>query len=270
MIYLPLTTDKLQLVTSSAAAVDVNCNFVDAAASTLVPSGAGKQNTAISSVTTTDVLASPAASTTRTLKQMTARNKDATLSCDVTLLFNANGTTYELHKVTLLPGEALIYIEGVGFFTLKASAVLDRVLYVASDVSNSTTSFADVTGLTAALLSGKRYIINAALFHLSAATGTGANFSYNIGAAPTVSQFANISGVTNSVTAGAISLGSATARDTAITAQTTGSANVTMTALAGLIQPSADGTFAIRFSSEVAASAVTVKAGSWCEIREVR
>lgn len=128
MIYLPLTTDLIDVVTGSAATVDVNCNFIDAAASTLVPSAAGKQNTAISTATTTTVLSSPASSTTRTLKQMTIRNKDASNSTDVTVRFNANGTAFELHKETLLPGYALIYIEGIGFFLIKPSLNDNRLM----------------------------------------------------------------------------------------------------------------------------------------------
>lgn len=121
MIYLPLTTDVIDVVTGSAATVDVNANFIDAVASTLVPSAAGKQNTAITTATTTAVLSSPGTSTTRTLKQMTIRNKDAANSTDVTVRFNANGTPFELHKETLLPGYMLIYIEGIGFFLVKPS-----------------------------------------------------------------------------------------------------------------------------------------------------
>lgn len=119
MIYLPNTTDKLDLVTSAAASIDVNANYVDAAASTLAASGAGRNNTAITTATTTDILAAPASSTTRTCKQLTIRNKDAALTCDVTVRYNANGTAYELHKATLQPGWMLMYIEGIGFFTNK-------------------------------------------------------------------------------------------------------------------------------------------------------
>ena len=122
MIYLAATTDKLQIITSAAITLDVNCNYIDAATATLVVSGSGKQNTAITTATTTDILAAPGASTTRSLKQMTARNKHASLSGDVTVQFNQNATLFELHKLTLQAGESLEYIEGVGFFTLKASS----------------------------------------------------------------------------------------------------------------------------------------------------
>ena len=268
MIFLPLTTDKIELVTSAASTVDVNVNFVDAAAATLVPSAAGKQNTAIVTAATTDILASPGASTTRTLKQMTARNKDASLSNDLTVRYNANGTTYELHKVTLLAGQTLEYIEGVGFFTLKPAAGLDVLKIMPNDTTHATAAtFADITGLTQPLLSGLKYSVLTCLFHTNNASTTGSQFSYNIGAAPTAALFGNYSAVTNSVTAGVMSTGTATARDTAITAQTTGQTATGITIIGGFIQPSADGTFAMRATSEVTvASGLVVKAGSWMRL----
>lgn len=128
MIYLDATTDKLQLVTGSAATVDVQANFIDASSTTLAPSGGGNQNTAISTATTTDVLAAPASSTIRTLKQMTVRNKDASVTTDVTLVYDANGTDTQIHKETLLPGYCLIYIEGIGFFLIRPALNDNRLI----------------------------------------------------------------------------------------------------------------------------------------------
>jgi hypothetical protein len=116
MILLAATTDKLQLVTSAAVTIDVHCSYIDASSTTLVPSGGGKQNTAITTATTTDILAAPGASTLRNLKAMTVRNKHATSSCDVTVVFDQNATDFELYKCTLVPGATLEFIEGVGFF----------------------------------------------------------------------------------------------------------------------------------------------------------
>lgn len=157
MIFLAATTDKLSVITSSAATIAVQANYVDAASSTLVASGAGNQNTAISSAATTDFLAAPGASTVRTLKQATWRNKDASLSDDLTVQFNANGTLYEIHKVTLAPGDCLEYIEGVGFFTLtgNAASIIDTAGNTADVTANAadtylTGSGINVTGLLAA------------------------------------------------------------------------------------------------------------------------
>lgn len=123
MIYLTATTDKFEVVSSAAALLDVNANYIDAATSGLTPPSAGRKNTAFTTATTQDVVVAPGASTTRTLKQMTIRNKDSAVTTDVTFRLNENGTAFEIHKVTLLPGECLQYIEGVGFFELtNASA----------------------------------------------------------------------------------------------------------------------------------------------------
>jgi len=115
MIYFTATTDTLDLVTSSAAQVDVQANYIDAASSTLIPSGAGRQNTTVSSATTTTILNAPGASTTRTLKQLTVRNVSTTTTNTVGIEFDQNGTLFEIYAVTLNPGDELIYIEGLGF-----------------------------------------------------------------------------------------------------------------------------------------------------------
>lgn len=147
-------------------------------------------------------------------------------------------------------------------------ARLDLCVYVTADIQLSTTNWADITGLTSPLTAGKKYAFLAYIFHSSAATTTGAWFGVNMPAAPTTLMFGVHSGVTNSVTAGVQSIGTATARDTAATGQTTGSTGVTVTNLSGFIIPSATGTFAIRARPEVAA-AITIKLGSWLRIREV-
>ena len=117
MILLPNTTDKISLISSAAGDLDVVCSYAEFNSS-FVLSGLGRQVTNITSATTTDILGSPGASTTRNLKQMTCRNVHATVANDVTIQYNANGTLYELHKVTLQPGDMLEFVEGVGFFVL--------------------------------------------------------------------------------------------------------------------------------------------------------
>jgi hypothetical protein len=109
---LPNTTDKVQLVTSAAQNVDVSVHYGDYASGSVT---LGRQLTAISTATITDILAGPASSTVRKVKALTARNKGSA-NDDVTVVYDANGTDYELYKTTLKPGEVLQYIEGVGFF----------------------------------------------------------------------------------------------------------------------------------------------------------
>jgi hypothetical protein len=127
MLQLVGNTDKLQLVTGSAATVDVVCSYMDGtAAAPLVVQGdtSGTQLTAITTATTTDILGTPAASELRRVLFMTVRNKHATTSTDVTVVLDRSGTDYELYKVALAPGETLEYIDGTGFYELAASPVV--------------------------------------------------------------------------------------------------------------------------------------------------
>jgi plastocyanin len=118
MILLTDTNDKLQVITSATTDLDVVISYADMSSSTFAVSGLGKQLTTITTATTTDVLAAPAASTVRNMKQLTARNAHATIAVDVTVQYNDNATVYELHKVTLQPGDCLEFVEGIGFYTL--------------------------------------------------------------------------------------------------------------------------------------------------------
>lgn len=117
MLILADTNDKIQVTTSAAVTVDVHATFADLSGTTVTP---GKQNTAITTATTTDIVASPAASTYRTVQSLFIRNKHASSPVDVTVIYDDNATDYELHKETLNAGEALEYLEGVGFFRLGA------------------------------------------------------------------------------------------------------------------------------------------------------
>lgn len=272
MLLLTATTDLIRIITSAACDVDVVANYVERNQSTFVVGADGRQATNITTATTTTVVGSPGATTSRNVKTVHIRNAHASTSVDVMVTLELTGpVVYELHKVTLLAGEALEYVEGVGFFVLANASGLDRKLIVAADVTNATTAFADVTGLTCPLLSGKHYNFQAMLIHRTDATTTGARFGVNIGAVPTQLAVHGESQITSSVTAAAQGQSAmVTARDTAIVVETTGPGAVNMLCMMyGWIQPSADGIFAIRCQSEVAvANALIVEAGSWCRIWE--
>jgi hypothetical protein len=113
------TTDKLQLVTSAAVAVDVSAHFVDSGAP---PTPQNPQLTAISTATTTDIVAAPGAGQ-RNVQSLLARNKGAT-SDDLTVVLNRSATAYELFKATLQAGETLSYLDGVGFQIRDANGAL--------------------------------------------------------------------------------------------------------------------------------------------------
>lgn len=110
-------TDKLQLVTDAAVNVDVHASFVDQSGTTITP---GRQNTAISTATTTDVVAAPGGSVIRNIKLLTIRNKDTGASVNVTVRHNS-GTTVDLEKATVGPDATLLYVEGQGFVEPSAT-----------------------------------------------------------------------------------------------------------------------------------------------------
>ncbi len=180
MLLLALTTDKLGLFTSTTADIDAHVSYIDINSSTGAWVGGGKQNTGVASVVATpgtDILAAPAGTTLRNIKTLNIRNHHATTSNTVTVAYNANGTLYELHKVTLAAGECLEYVEGVGFFVLGA-ANPTLVTSLAADLSNSVTLPQEVTGLTVAMGIGTwnfRYTI----IYQTSVTTTGVRFSVN-------------------------------------------------------------------------------------------
>ena len=102
------TSDLARLVTTSTSALDVHAEWTDFTASSAT---AGRTNTLISTATTTTIVASPAASTQRLVKQFTARNRGTTANT-VTVLHSDGTNIPELHRVTLSPGDVLIYDDG--------------------------------------------------------------------------------------------------------------------------------------------------------------
>ena len=266
-LYLAGTTDTFEVVTTAAATVDVYATFVDWLAGAITPGS--PQVSAITTATTTTVVASPAASTIREVKALHIRNKHASLATDVTVQLDRSGTNYEIHEVTLNAGEALEYTEATGWFTFAPAAKLDMLLRVTSNSVHATAAtFADVTGLTCPVISGRTYGFDACLIHIGNATTTGAQFA--IGGVAMTSMAAGVIDVTlNHVTTPTFSAGVATAINTAASVETTGSATNAVAYFAGFFTPSASGTFAIRATSEVTVGAgLTILAGSWCRVRE--
>lgn len=274
MLLLTSTSDKIQVVTGSAAAVKCHASWIDNNAGTVT---AGRTNTAsITTATTTDIVAAPAASTARNIKFLSVRNDHASASTDVTIQHTDGTTTTPLWKGTLLAGESVnreddswVVLDSSG--VTKASATkLEVMVQVTADVTNATTSFADVTGLSVPIKAGKNYAFEINLHYQTDATTTGAQFGVN-GPTLTSLRASAVQVVTTSATAAAMSSGSVTAYDTNIITQTTGpGANVVLGVIEGRIICSADGTFAVRFRSEVAvAGGLVVKAGSTLWLREL-
>jgi hypothetical protein len=235
--------------------------------------------TAISSATTTTLVDASGLSAGKVynVKRVTLYNAHASVTNLVTVQINDGTNTSILANLTLLVGEWMIidesgnvthYDSNGGIYS--ATTPLDVRLRVTADQAFATaTTLADITDLsTAKIKNGKKYAFEMCIFSTNNASTTGSQFGVN---GPTATTFVvgEVGAVTNSVTAGAVGIGTATAINTVIVGQTTGQTAVGMHHIMGYYEPSADGTFAVRATSEVTVAAgLTVKKGSWLRLWE--
>jgi hypothetical protein len=288
MLLLTGTSDKIQVVTSAAVAMEVHASYVDNASGTITP---GRQNTEISTSTTTDIVGSPGASTQRNVQTIIIRNNHASSSNDVTVRHTDGTTAVDIFKATLAFGEAIQYLDGVGFQVLTnagsikqsinqgnnaTSSSLSTVVLGSDQTNNNGTAntIADVTGLSFAVTSGNKYWFRFVIWYTAAATTTGSRWAIN-GPATTLLAYKTNLGLSAAGTAGTdvmtdvnqAAYDSPAASNATSPTSTAGQANIAI--IEGLIQPSANGTVVARFASEVSASAIVAKAGSVCFYQQV-
>jgi hypothetical protein len=273
MLLLASTSDLLRVITGSAVTVDCHASFVDINGTTVTP---GRTNTAISTAATTTVVASPAASTVRTVKTLHIRNRHATTATDVTVVHSDGTTALELIKVNLPAGYVLHYNEGAGFFVKDslgrnlqnlsangsgAAVNTLNLAVLAADVTNNNATantIADVTGLSFGVTAGETYWFLFTIAYTAAAATTGSRWAINGPASPTLLNYTS----DYTLTATTTTLNSATAYDTPAAANASSLTAGNIARIEGIIKPSANGTVIARFASEVASSAIVAKAGS--------
>jgi hypothetical protein len=119
------TPDELEVVTGTAADVDVMVTYVTsdqpASATTMAPDVA---HSLITTATTTVVLTGPGATKVHGVTFLNIRNRDSVDSTQVTVQLdrNADGAdVVQLHSVTLAPGEALEWSNELGWYKMAAS-----------------------------------------------------------------------------------------------------------------------------------------------------
>lgn len=135
----------------------------------------------------------------------------------------------------------------------------DRI-YLTADVTNSTTSFADVTGLSFALVVGRKYHIRGQFVTTGTAT-TGVCYALN--ASPSTAPTLMAINTRGDLTATTEKISSFTAFDTG-TAGSDLIAAGTVDTMEGTIVPSVSAIYVVRFKAETAV-ATTCKAGSFIE-----
>jgi hypothetical protein len=136
------------------------------------------------------------------------------------------------------------------------------IVELPSDViSNSAAnSMADVTGLSFAVTAGVTYRFKATIYYTAAATTTGSRWSVNGPASPTFLVYSS----NYTLTATSQTMNNLSAYDLPATSNATSLTN-SIAEIIGIVKPSANGTFIIRFASEILNSAITAKAGSTLE-----
>lgn len=272
-LILASTSDKIRVTTSSTATTDVHASWVDVNGTTITP---GRTNTAISTATTTDLVASPASSTYRTVKTLTIRNRHASTAQDVTVIHTDGTNAMELVKATLTAGDALHYDEHNGFTVRDSLGRIKRrddslvtaaspsftTVVLASDVTNNNASantIADVTGLSFSVTSGLTYWFRACVMYTAAATTTGSRWSIN---GPAITSLYYRSEYSLTTTSRTTNEGLSTYDVPAASNATSAATGSNVAIVEGVLTPSASGTLIVRFASEVSSSAIVAKAGS--------
>jgi hypothetical protein len=149
MIVLATTNSKLQLITSAVGTVVIDGAYVDRDLTTpAAPTDdTGEIDVSISTATTTDLLAAPAANHRRNVRHLTIRNSHATVANTCTLQKNISATLYEKMKFTLQPGEyavipesgaPFVYDVGGGVKTAIAAPSTRTVLTAGSGATYTT------------------------------------------------------------------------------------------------------------------------------------
>lgn len=283
MIILSEITDELHILLSGAVVLNqLQCmtSWRDRTSTTFV---AGRTVTLTNNTTQVDLVSAPAASTQRIVDFISVYNND-TANATVQIHFDANGTEYILFKTTLAPGEKIEYAEGKGFqvFSNAGSAKqsinqgtnasttgLSTVVLGADVINNNVTAntMQDVTGLSFSVTAGKLYYFNFLIYYTSAITTTGSRWGVNCttGLATTLCFKSEYTLTTTTSTVNP----TITAFDLPATANASSLALTNIAKMEGYFKPTADGTFIARFASEITASAITAKIGSFVQYQQM-
>jgi len=118
------STDSLTLGTSAVGAISAHVSWVDQSGTTFTP---GRTNTtSITTIATTTILASPAASTQRNAKFINLFNTHASVTNTLTLKHTDGSILITLLTITLAAGESVSWTEGRGWtrFNSNGSPVI--------------------------------------------------------------------------------------------------------------------------------------------------
>lgn len=127
MISLSETNESFQLVTTTAAPLDIIIEYADAevAAGDVTKAADDSHELTLSAAGTSEILAAPAANIRRGIKYLSIRNKSNSLANKVRLVKDKAATDRDLTPdITLGVGEMLFYTIDAGFRVMDANGVL--------------------------------------------------------------------------------------------------------------------------------------------------
>lgn len=203
------------------------------------------------------------------ISSINIRNIDTTSQTVTVCIVEADDagtqTVYQLYKETIASGQELVYTEGAGWALATHSTIGSQAVYIApADVTNNTNDvLANITGLTADVISGQVYEFEAVVPFTTSAATCGLRVTVN-GPAMTHVRYKSVyplSATTQTTNHLSALQGPAAANADTVSGVAT---------VQGEFKPSADGTFAIQFASEsAAAGTITALAGSILKLRRV-
>lgn len=281
MLLLTSTSDKIQVVTGSAGDVDIHATWVDNASGTVTP---GRTNTGpITTAATTDVVASPAASTQRNVQSLIIRNAHASVTNQITVRHTDGTTAVDVFRATLAADEVIQFLDGVGFQVLTSTGAVktsqnqganapggaQSSAVLAADVTNNNgtaNTMQDVTGLSFPVTAGKKYRFRFEIHYTAAATTTGSRWSIS-GPGGTMRYSSQYSLTSTSAT---FNEGLAAHDLPAASNASSAATGANLATVEGFYEASANGSVIARFASEIASSAIVAKAGSVVYFHEVQ
>jgi hypothetical protein len=273
MLLLASTADKIRLTTSAAGDIEVHSSWVDNAAGVITP---GRTNVNPTTATTTDLVASPAASTIRNVKTLNIRNVHANNANTLTVIHTDGTLAMEIFKCSLLAQETLTYVEGIGWDIYAADgnhkAQSARTLFkalAADDTGGQNVNTAQPWFPTAGALSveaATAYIFEGQLYTTRAAGAVSHTTGLLFGGTATLTSIdwwgEAKTGDTNALAA-TNGFWSTTAASLVVKAASVATTENAMFALRGIVRINAAGTFIPQFIYSAApGGAPTVKRGS--------
>jgi hypothetical protein len=251
-----LPSDALQVTTADTATVDAVAFWHDDGNRAI----SNRTRNAFTVAATKTLVAAPGNS--RTVTSVAIRNTGAT-SVTVTVKLLYDGTNaVTIFAAALAAGGQIHYTEGAGWSTTTPTTVgVTFTLIAPADVANiADNTLANVTGLTFAVLTARVYRFRAVVPYTAAATTTGSRWTVNGPAMTHISYTSRYP-----ITATTETFGYYTALQQPAAANATSLTTGNVAVIEGTFKPSADGTFAIQFASEITSSAITALAGATCD-----